>query len=367
MALDRITLSSFRNHTETVLDGTRALNLLVGQNGAGKTNVLEGISLFAAGRGLRRAALPEMAGNNGAGGFAVGASLRTDDLGNHMGDSEDVRLGTYTESARPGRRMVRVNGADASAASLGEWLALGWLTPAMDRLFADSAGARRRYMDRMVLALEPGHARIVTRYEASLRERNRLLSDDIAPDPTWLDAVEGHLAEYGTALAQGRARLVSRIMEVLAIVPDQPFARPELSYQPGGPLDRGELADALRAGRSRDLSASRTLTGPHRDELGVRMAGTGNAAASCSTGEQKAMLIAITLAHAQIAVQGRPGILLLDEVAAHLDPVRREALFDRLRAGGSQVWLTGTELAPFDAIRDEAAIWRVTDGEAARI
>lgn len=357
MALDRITLTNFRNHRSTRIDGTAQLNLLVGENGAGKTNVLEAISLFAPGRGLRRAPLQEMAGNGGTGSFGVSAALAPADGG------EAVQLGTGMEPERPGRRAVQVNGADASAASLGEWLAVSWLTPAMDRLFADSAGTRRRYMDRLALALDPGHARRASRYEAALRERNRLLSEAQEPDPQWLDAIEAQLAEAGSALTAGRAQLVERLTAELAILPDEPFARPALSYLPGGPQDAAELAAALRSTRARDRAAQRTLTGPHRDELEVAMAGKGQPAAQCSTGEQKAMLIAITLAHAGLASAERPGLLLLDEVAAHLDPIRRSALFERLRAGQAQVWLTGTEPAPFEEILGEAASWRVSEGK----
>lgn len=364
MGIDRVTLSGFRNHVDSRLDGTRHFNLLVGENGAGKTNVLEAISLLAPGRGLRRAALGEIAIAGGTGGFAVSARLDCGD------GSDPVLLGTGMDPARPGRRIVQVNGADASAVSLGEWLAVGWLTPAMDRLFTDSAGARRRFMDRMALALDPGHARIASRHEAALRERNRLLGDPAEPDPAWLDAIEAQLAETGSALAFGRRRLVARLSEELALLPEAPFARPALAYVPRGPDTAEGLAAALRSARARDRAAQRTLTGPHRDELDVTMSGKNDhgliAAAQCSTGEQKAMLIAITLAHATLAARGRPSLLLLDEVAAHLDPIRREALFARLREGQAQVWLTGTELAPFAEIAGEAAIWHVSGGHVRR-
>ena len=361
MALDRITLSTFRNHAGTQLDDTCRLNLLVGENGAGKTNVLEALSLFAPGRGMRRASLTDMAAQGGPGGFAASVSLNTGDGG------EPVKLGTGMAADRPGRRIVQVNGAEATAISLGEWLAMGWLTPAMDRLFAESAGARRRYMDRLAVALEPGHARYASRYEAALRERNRLLSDAREPDPAWMDSIEAQMAEVGANLAQGRARLVGALTARLAELPEAPFARPLLTYQPGGELTREGLASHWRDTRARDRAAQRTLSGPHRDELGVTMAGKMMAAAECSTGEQKAMLVAITLAHAELAARGRPGVLLLDEVAAHLDPVRRDALFDRLRASGTQVWLTGTEPAPFAGILGEAAVWKVTSGRAERV
>ena len=358
MALDRIALSHFRNHRQTELRGTAQLNLLWGENGAGKTNILEALSLLAPGRGLRRAPLGEMSGPLGQGGFQIGASLIEQ-------GHESARIGTYVDAERPGRRLVRVNGAETSAQSLSEWIAIGWLTPAMDGLFMDSAGARRRYMDRLALALRPDHARHVSRYETALRERNKLLEEN--REATWLDAIEAQVADHGTMIGVNRAALVATLTDELTALPDAPFAKPNLTYLPGGPEDREKLRAELARTRGRDRAAGRTLTGPHRDELDVVMAGTGQAAASCSTGEQKAMLIALTLAHAVLAAEGRPGVLLLDEVAAHLDPVRRTALFERLRLGRAQVWLTGTEPSPFEDILGEAAVWRISDGAAIRV
>jgi DNA replication and repair protein RecF len=366
MALDRLTLSHFRNHAASRLEGSAKVNLLVGENGAGKTNVLEALSLFAPGRGLRRAPLAEMAQAGGTGGFAISAELDPEPV-EGSDRREPVRLGTGISPERPGRRVVHVNGAETSAVALGEWLAIGWLTPAMDGLFADSAAARRRYMDRLALALDPAHARVAARFEAALRERNRLLGADTAPDAHWLDAIEAQLAEAGAALALGRARLVEWLSAALADLPASPFARPALAYAPGGPLDAQDLAAALARGRERDRVAQRTLIGPHRDELDVTLAGKAMPAAASSTGEQKAMLIAMTLVHADLAAAGRPALLLLDEVAAHLDPLRRAALFERLRAGEAQVWLTGTELAPFAEIEGTAAIWRVVNGAVERL
>lgn len=360
MALDRITLAHYRNHRETALDGTEQFNLLIGENGAGKTNILEALSLLAPGRGLRRASMQDIAGPDGGGGFTVGASLKEQ-------GHESARLGTYVEADRPNRRLVRINGAEGTAASLAEWLAIGWLTPAMDGLFTDSAGARRRFIDRMTLAIRPDHARHVSRYETALRERNKLLEQNRANDATWLDALEGQAGEHGAAVTQGRQSLIEALSDELSALPDAPFAKPVLAYRAGGPADANGLAQTLAENRVRDRAAGRALTGPQRDEIEVIMAGTGQPAASCSTGEQKAMLIAITLAHSVLAVAGRPGVLLLDEVAAHLDPVRRKALFDRLRAGQAQVWLTGTEAAPFEGILDEAAVWRVSNGTVNRV
>ncbi len=354
MALDRILLTDFRNHRDTRIDGTAKFNLLIGENGAGKTNVLEALSLFAPGRGLRRAALAEMPAHDSEGNFAVSAQLSSSD--------GLVQIGTGVRSERPGRRIVQINQAETAAVQLGEWLSTSWLTPAMDRLFAESAGVRRRFLDRLVLALEPSHARTASRYDSALRERNRLLSEASEPDPAWLDALEAQLAEAGAELAQARAGLIARLSEALVLLPQAPFARPTLAYQPGGPIEASALAEALVGGRRRDRAAQRTLVGPHRDELAVTMAGKNQPAAECSTGEQKAMLIAITLAHAGLLDGARPRLLLLDEVAAHLDPVRRAALFERLRGGAAQVWLTGTEAAPFAAIAEEAAVWRVSEG-----
>ncbi len=359
MSLAKITLENFRNHARSTLDQTAHFNLLVGENGAGKTNVLEALSLLSPGRGLRRAALPQLA-RHGTGeadreghAWAIGASLMEQ-------GQVSARIGSFAEAARPGRRLVRINGAEASATSLSEWHAVSWLTPAMDGLFTDSAGARRRFVDRMALAVEPGHARAVSQYEAALRERNRLL--DVRGDARWLDAIEAQAAQSGARIVEARARLIAMLADELSALPPEPFARPTLAYRPGGPADAPGLLASFARERRRDAAAGRALTGPHRDELDVVMASTGVPAALCSTGEQKAMLIAITLAQGVLASEGRPSVLLLDEVAAHLDPVRRAELFRRLRAGKAQVWLTGTELAPFTEIEGEAAIWRVSAG-----
>lgn len=362
MGLSRISLENFRNHAATTLGETAHFNLLVGENGAGKTNLLEALSLLGPGRGLRRANLGDLARRAGPDApplpFAIGASLSE-------AGTVSARIGTYTEAGIPARRLVRVNGAAATAASLAEWIAMSWLTPAMDGLFTDSAGARRRFMDRMALAIAPDHARRVNALETALRERGKLLEN--RSDPRWLDAIEAQAADHGSAVARTRAELVLRLADELSALPPEPFARPALTYLPGGPLDETALRAELAKGRPRDRAAGRALTGPQRDELHVEMASTRQPAASCSTGEQKAMLIAVTLAHGILASAGRPSVLLLDEVAAHLDPVRRIELFRRLREGKAQVWMTGTELGPFEAIRAEATVWRVSGGGVERV
>ncbi|MCU0947404.1 MAG: DNA replication/repair protein RecF [Porphyrobacter sp.] len=361
MALSKIILANFRNHAATELGETAQFNLLVGANGAGKTNLLEAISLLGAGRGLRRAALGDLArrpaGSDAPQAFAIGASLIEQ-------GQVSARLGTYTEPHQPNRRLVRINGAAATASALSEWLALAWLTPAMDGLFTDSAGARRRFLDRLALAIAPDHAHRVAQFEAALRERNRLL--EARGDAGWLDAIEQQVAEHGTRVHHTRAELVSLLMDELSALPPEPFAKPHLTLRAGGPTDPVALRAELARARPRDRAAGRALTGPQRDELVVVMASSGQPAASCSTGEQKAMLIAITLAHGTLAASGRPSVLLLDEVAAHLDPLRRAELFRRLGAGRAQVWMTGTELAPFADIAKDAAIWQVSDGSAKR-
>lgn len=355
MALTRITLSNVRNHAATALDDPRAINLLLGPNGAGKTNVLEALSLLAPGRGLRRAAIADIARISGGGGFSIGASL--------AGEGE-VRLGTYSDPAQPGRRRVRINGAETSATTLGEWLSVSWLTPAMDGLFMASPGERRRYLDRLALALDPAHAAHASRYAAALAERNRLLGDVRAPDARWLDAVETQMTASGAALTQGRAALVDALMAEIVRHAEAPFPRPALTYVPGGPLGGDQLSQALHDGRARDRAAGRTLAGPHRDDLEVVYAAQRMPASASSTGEQKALLIAITLAHAALAAKGRPALLLLDEVAAHLDPQRRAALFERLSDSRTQVWVTGTEMAPFAALAGRAAAWTIAEGAA---
>jgi DNA replication and repair protein RecF len=332
--ITRLSLSDFRSYADAVVAPGPGLIILTGENGAGKTNVLEAVSLLSPGRGLRGASLSEMARADGPGGFAVAARLG------------DVEIGTGTVAGAPERRRVRVNGAPASANSLAEWLSVLWLTPAMDRLFQEGAGGRRRFLDRLVLALRPGHAVHAARYEAAMRARNKLLAEEGRPDEAWLSALEARMAEHGAALVEARREAVVALSERLADMPAGPFARPVLALE-GGEQD---LAAELRGGRARDAAAGRTLIGPHRTDLVVTHAEKALPASLCSTGEQKALLLAIVLAHADLVADraGRRPILLLDEVAAHLDPRRRAALFERLEVGGGQVWLTGTEPALFE-------------------
>lgn len=337
--LSRLTVSDFRNHADALIVPRHVFIVLTGENGAGKTNILEAVSLLAPGRGLRGAPLREMARQGGPGGFGIAAEV------------DGVTIGTGVTPDAPDRRQVRIGGTLSAANDLAERLAVLWLTPAMDRLFTESPGGRRRFLDRLVLALHPGHAAHSTRYEAAMRARNKLLAEERRPDASWLTALEAQMAEHGVAIANARAETVAALGMTLAAQPDGPFARPALSIETTTPRDR-PLADLLRDGRARDAAAGRTLSGPHRDDLAVRHVAKAQAAALCSTGEQKALLLSIVIAHAALVADraGRAPVLLLDEVAAHLDPSRRLALFDRLAATGGQVWMTGTEPALFDGL-----------------
>jgi len=378
--LSRLILTDFRNHAEAVLHPGRGFVVLTGENGAGKTNVLEAVSLLAPGRGLRRAALSDMARQGGRGGFGVATTLKplpfrggvgVGDAGVDLCEASPtpnpspegeglIEIGTGTLPSAPERRIVRINGATAAATALAEWLTVLWLTPAMDRLFVEPAGERRRFLDRLTLAMRPDHAQHANRYEAAMRARNRVLADD-NPDPHWLTALEAQMAEHGVAIDAGRRETVTALAERLAGQPEGPFARAGLTLEGWSGADT--LAADLAQGRRRDAAAGRTLVGPHRSDLMVTHLDKDQPAALCSTGEQKALLLGLVLAHAELVADrvGRAPILLLDEVAAHLDPVRRAALFDRLAATGSQVWITGTERAPFDDIG--AASWfTVADG-----
>ena len=334
--ITRLALTDFRNHPAALIEPRPGFVLLSGPNGAGKTNILEAVSLLTPGRGLRQVPISEMARSGGPGGFAVSARLG------------DVEIGTGTLATAPDRRQVRINGAPASVNSLSEWLSVLWLTPAMDRLFADSPGSRRRFLDRLVLALEPSHAGHAARYEAAMRARNKLLAEPDSADPAWLAALEAGMAEHGATVGQARTRTVEALTGALALQSDDDFPRAVLALEGWA---GGDLAEALKSSRGRDAAAGRALVGPHRQDLAVTHHAKQQPASRGSTGEQKALLLGLVLAHAELVEsrRGQPPVLLLDEVAAHLDPGRREALFARL-TGRGQVWMTATEEALFSSI-----------------
>lgn len=340
--LDRLVLTDFRNHDALTLEPARGFVVLTGPNGAGKTNVLEAVSLLAPGRGLRRAGLGEIARIGGAGGFGVAATL-----------ADGTEIATGTRASAPERRVVRINSAQSTANALAERLSVLWLTPAMDRLFAEPAAGRRQFLDRLALALFPAHAMHAARYDAAMRSRNRLLTEE-RPDAEWLAALERRMAEHGVAIDAVRRETVTALAERLAGQPAGDFPRAGLTLD-GWSGDAGGLLEQLRIGRARDAATGRTLAGPHRVDLLVTHLEKDRAAALASTGEQKALMLGIVLAHAELvaARTGVPPLLLLDEVAAHLDPARRAALFARL-AGRGQVWMTGTEPALFADVGGEA-------------
>ena len=380
--ISRLALTDFRNHAAALIEPGPGFVLLSGDNGAGKTNVLEAVSLLTPGRGLRGSALSEMARSEGPGGFGVAATLlplphaggdRGEGLlGATVTTSDNpspspsrsreggISLGTGTLATAPERRQVRINGAAASVNALAEWLSVLWLTPAMDRLFTDSATARRRFLDRLVLALEPGHAHHAARYEAAMRARNKLLAEPDSADPAWLAALEAGMAEHGAQVAGARLRTVVALDARLADTPDDGFARAALSLDGVGERD---LAAALRANRGRDAAAGRAIAGPHRMDLVVTHRAKAQSASRCSTGEQKALLLGMVLGHADLVTErrGATPILLLDEVAAHLDPGRRAALFARLEGRG-QIWMTATEPSLFEGLAS-ASHYAVAEGQ----
>jgi DNA replication and repair protein RecF len=349
--LSRLTVSDFRNHGDALIVPTNPFILLTGENGAGKTNLLEAVSLLAPGRGLRGAALRDMARQGGNGGFGIAAQV------------DGVTIGTGMTPDAPERRQVRIGGTASAASALAERMAVLWLTPTMDRLFTESPGGRRRFLDRLVLALHPSHATHSARYEAAMRSRNKLLAEERSADPLWLTSLEAQMDEHGVALAAARSDVVAMLADKVARQPEGPFARPALALE-GWEAGATPLADQLREGRRRDMAAGRTLVGPHRTDLVVTHAAKGQAAALSSTREQKALLLSIMLAHAALVAEqtSRPPVLLLDEVAAHLDPGRRAAMFDRLADTGSQVWMTGTEEALFQEL-STASRFHVESGQ----
>ncbi|ASY43725.1 MAG: DNA replication/repair protein RecF [Pseudomonadota bacterium] len=353
--IGRLTLSDFRNHADALIVPDHGFILLTGDNGAGKTNILEAVSMLAPGRGLRGAALRAMARQDGPGGFGIAAEV------------DGVVLGTGVVAATPDRRQVRIGGVASSANALADHLSIVWLTPAMDRLFLDSPGGRRRFLDRLTLALHPAHAAHSARYDAAMRARNRLLTDQRRADPAWLAALEAQMGEHGVALAAARSDLVARLNLALAGQPDAPFARPMIAIESEEDGSDLPLAERLARERRRDAAAGRTLSGPHRHDLSVLHIAKGQPAALCSTGEQKALLLSILLAHATLVAEqrGQPPVLLLDEVAAHLDPSRRAALFDRLEHTGGQVWMTGTESSLFNELSSATRL-TVTAGHVFR-
>jgi DNA replication and repair protein RecF len=369
----RLTLTNFRSYhaASIALDGGPVV--LVGANGAGKTNLLEAVSFLAPGRGLRRAAFEEAAFSEGDGGWAVSAEvegalgLATLGTGIEPPAAEDA---TSLRKCRVDREPV------GSAAAFADHLRIIWLVPAMDQLFNGPAGERRRFIDRLVLAVDAEHGSRVSALERSLRSRNRLLENP-SPDPHWLDASEHETAELAVAVAAARAETVRRLSAALAANRAGAFPAAEIALE--GWMEALVLAHpavevedryraVLKENRGRDAAAGRTLDGPHLSDLAVVYAPKGITARDASTGEQKALLIGLVLAHAGLVADmtGVAPVVLLDEVVAHLDPGRRAALYDALEGLGAQIWMSGADPAAFADVAARAQVFEVTPGQVRR-
>ena len=366
----RLILNDFRSYAALDVRFDARMIAFVGENGAGKTNLLEALSLFSPGRGLRRAEIGDCARIGGAGGFAVAVEVEED------GEVRPMGLGLEAGANGP-ERVHRIDRAPVgSARAFSDHLRLVWLTPAMDPLLSGPASERRKFLDRLVLAIDPGHGARVGQFERALRGRNRLLEEG-GRNGAWLDAVEREAAELGVAIAAARAECVGRLAALILAGrgDDGPFPWAGLALQgeveamaQEGPALEAEdrYRRALRDNRARDAAAGRTLIGPHLADLEVTHGPKGAPAARASTGEQKALLVGIVLAHARLVadMSGIAPIALMDEIAAHFDPRRREALFAALARIGGQAFLTGADPAAFAAL--EGARYEVAEGRVAR-
>jgi DNA replication and repair protein RecF len=370
--LRRLNLTNFRSyHAAQVALAAAGPVVLTGANGAGKTNLIEAISLLAPGRGLRRATFEELAFLEGDGSWAVSAEIEGMLGLATLGTGIEPPAGEGATSAR----QCRVDReAVSSATAFAEHLRVVWLTPAMDRLFNGPASERRRFLDRLVLAVDASHSSRVAALERSLRSRNRLLETPQS-DPHWLDAVEHETAEVAAAVAAARAETVTRLSGALAAAHDTAPEFPRAAVALDGWMEQllpahsaTEIEDRYRAllkdNRARDAAAGRTLDGPHLSDLKVTHADKNVPADDASTGEQKALLIRLVLAHAGLIkdMTGFAPLLLLDEVIAHLDPRRRAALYDALSSLGAQVWMTGADPAAFGDIMARAQVFEVRNG-----
>ena len=376
--INRLTLTDFRNYEALRLETGGMSVILTGANGAGKTNLLEAVSMFVPGRGLRGAAFDDIGRRGVDKGWGVAA-----DTQGPVGETAFVTAwrptsDQQTGASNAGSRLVRINGdVQRGSGSLGDYIRIVWLTPAMDRLFAGPAGDRRRYLDRLTLAFDPQHNSRSLAFEKLMRERNRLLSEERF-DPIWLSGIEEQLAEAAVAVAAARAAALEALQGFIEQMNegDREYAFPLAELAINGELEHklgqipavqveDEYRRLLHDSRGRDQKAGRTLSGPHRSDLLVVHSATGVEARLCSTGEQKALLIAITLAHARAvkaAFGGWAPVLLLDEIAAHLDAERRAALYAEIEALGSQTWMTGTDQSLFEAATGGVNKFTVTSG-----
>ena len=376
--LTSLTLTAFRNHSATRLEPHAGLIALAGHNGAGKTNILEAISLLMPGRGLRGAPFEDLVQASQPGGWAVSAVVENDGLETRLGTGWRPRPDSEDAGTSPARD-VRIDGtAQRSAGALAGHVRMLWLTPAMDRLFAGPAGDRRRYLDRLTAVFDATHGTRVNALERLLRERNRLLADE-RPQARWLDSVEAQLAEAAVAVAAARNDAMATVSRFIAEAREagRGSAFPWAEVRVEGELEQqlierpavqieDEYRTLLADSRGADRAAGRTLRGAHRSDLSVTHGPRQMEARLCSTGEQKALLLGLVLAQARAVrdtFDGAAPVLLLDEVAAHLDAVRRAALMQELHELGSQTWMTGTDRQLFAAASGSVEIHEVSDGQ----
>jgi len=364
--LSRLKLTDFRNYAAVSLELDGRHVVLTGNNGAGKTNLMEAVSFLSPGRGLRRATYADVTRVGASSGFSIFAELE--------GIEGNVEIGTGADTADDNAvRRLRINGTTARTADeLTDHLRVLWLTPSMDGLFTGGSSDRRRFLDRLVLSLDPAHGRRASDFERAMRSRNKLL-DDGRFDPSWLSGIEQQMASLGIAMALARQEmlgLLARLIEETRETSPFPSAALELSGFMDGQFSRpavdleDDYAAMLADGRYRDAAAGRTLDGPHRADLIVRHREKQMEAARCSTGEQKALLVGLILAHARLVANltGHAPILLLDEIAAHLDEGRRAALFDLIDGLGGQSFMTGTDRSMFSALGERAQFFTVSEG-----
>jgi DNA replication and repair protein RecF len=360
LSVARLSLTNFRSYASMEIATAGVPVVLAGPNGAGKTNLLDAISLLSPGRGLRGARLSEHTRRGPSALsealWAVAATV------SRSGEAYEIGTGLVSTQGSE-RRQVRLNGVAAtSSADLADIVQMLWLTPAMDRLFIESASGRRKFLDRLALGFDAGHARAATRYETAMRERARLLK--FGPrDPAWLDGLENEMAEAGLAMAATRRDTVARLNSALA---ERVGAFPAAQLSLDGDEADDTLKERLARARIRDAEAGRTTVGPHLVDLAVRHTQKRTEARECSTGEQKALLISIVLANARELSRARAGmspLLLLDEIAAHLDVVRRAALFAEILELGAQAWMTGTDIEMFVALKGKAQLFEVADSQ----
>ena len=370
-AIRRLVLADFRSYPTLDLALDARMIVVTGENGSGKTNLLEAISMLAQGRGLRRAELSACARVGGFGGFAVSAELDIGEGRRQFGTGLDPAQG-----GQPAARRYRVDREPVpSARAFSDHLRIVWLTPAMDSLFNGAPGDRRRFLDRLVLAVDAEHGARVSALERALRQRNRVLEDGPGADRAWLEAIEREVAELAVAVAAARAETVSRLAALIATRPEavSPFPWADVAIEGDvealcadhSALEAEDRYRAmLRDNRPRDAAAGRTLIGPQASDLVVRHGPKAMPASLCSTGEQKALLVGLVIAHARLvaALSGLAPIILLDEIAAHFDAMRREALFETLAAMPSQVWMTGADVSAFTSIVGTAAVLDVEPG-----